>query len=97
MTDVDQGETSATTARKMMPRSEAMKMTRRVFDAAVRLVRADATGGAARAVAAAAEALARANALKENPLDNGPEQYDRFAVEYVKARDVVAYTKEQRR
>ena len=98
MTDVDQAETSAaTTAAKMLPRSEAMKLTRKVFDGAVRLLRADATGGAARAVAAAAEALARANALHENPLNNGTEQYDRFAVEYIKARDAVAYTKEQRR
>jgi hypothetical protein len=71
-------------------------MTRKIFDSAVRLIRDDATGSAVRAVATAAEALARANALHENPLNNGPEQYDRFAVEYIKARDAVAYIKEQR-
>lgn len=86
-----------TDTKRDMPRTEAIKLARATFNAAAKLLRAEASGNAGRAVARAAEALVRANALHENPMNNGPEQYDRWCVELTAARREIAYIRKARK
>ena len=86
-----------TDTKRDLPRTKAMEMSRATFDSAARLLRAEASGHAGRAVARAADALVRANALHENPANNALEQYDRWCVELTAARDAIAYIRKARK
>lgn len=80
-----------------LPRTKALLLSRSTFNAAARLLRAEPSGNASRAVARAAEAMARANSLHENPANNARDQYDRWCVELTAARNEIAYIRKARR
>jgi hypothetical protein len=75
----------------------ARRISRATFDDAARLIRADASFRAGSAVHLAAEAVVLANALHENVLNNGHDQFGRWRAAWIAARDAVEYVRAARR